>query len=608
MTLDESSRANRRSHIYGVIARLKNESSLQSARAEMDTIARGLERQYPRWNQDAGIQVVPLTDEVVGNIRPALLVLFGAVACVLLIAGVNVASILLARSAARQRETAIRIALGASKLELLREYLCESIAVALIAGGLGTVLASVGIDVLLELIPEEVPRQSEVAITDAVLGFVLIASMVTGVLLGLVSAFQSFHLDLQQSLKDGGRSFIGSSGKHRFRRILVVAEVGLATALLVGSALLIQSYWRIRQVDPGFRNKNVLMLDLLLPRSSYADWHEITSFYSRLLEGVASLPGVRSVAMAYDHPLETSWYNGFSIEGRTQIDIEPVGKYRPVSPGYFRTMGITLLRGRSFNGEDDPHHPGVVIVNEALAMEYFADDDPIGQWLTIDPPSAIWGDVMPKRFEVIGVVADLRFSGLEGDVEPAYYLPAAQSPLRDMSIAIRTESAPLHLVEKVRQEVWTLDPDLPVSGVTTMSAVLEAAVAQPRFNMLLLGLFGAMSLLLAAIGIYGLLSYTVSQRTNEIGIRMALGAQRVDITGLVVGHGLRLTLMGLGLGCLLALGLTWIMKSLLFGVSATDPMTFVAVAVFLAGVALLASYLPARRASRVDPLAALRME
>jgi putative ABC transport system permease protein len=380
--------------------------------------------------------------------------------------------------------------------------------------------------------------------------------------------------------------------------------------LVIGAALLLNSFWRLRQVNPGFKPERVAALGLAIPQSKYREWHQVMNFQTQLLERFNQLPGVQSAAIAYDHPLRTSWLDSFTIEGRPAPEPgqAPAESFRPVSPEYFRTLGIELVRGREFTAQDDPAHPGVVIINEALERRYFSGEEPLGRRLRISTPARIWPRAMPVSFEIIGVVRDVKARGLEAESEPAFYLSVRQFPTQEMAVLVRTQGEPLEMAAALRQAVWSLDRNQPIAQITAMEKVLSDGMAQPRFNTLLMGLFGALALGLAAVGIYGLLAYSVAQRTHEIGVRLALGAQRRDVLRLVVGQGMLLALLGIGLGVAGAFGLTRLMRSRLFGVSATDPLTFAGIALLLAGVALVACYLPARRATRVDPMVALRWE
>jgi putative ABC transport system permease protein len=486
----------------------------------------------------------------------------------------------------------------------------ESSVLGLLGGGVGILLAELGIDVLIRLSPREIPRLADVGLDLTVLVFAVVLSLLTGIVFGLAPAFQLSRGDFQEALKEGGRSSGQASTKRGARPLLVVAEVGLAVMLVIGATLLTKSFRRLMEVDPGFRADNVLVMELVLPQTKYPEWHQISLFHSRLLERIRAMPGVRQAALGYDHPLETNWYDDFLIEGRPEPEPGevPLAVYRPVGADYFRALGITINRGRPFSERDDPENPGAVVINQSFAAQYFPDEDPIGKRLIVDGPSYLWGEAMPRSFEIVGIAGDVRFLGLARESEPALYLPARQHPLPDMSVFVRTVRDPLELVEPLRRQVWSLDPEQPIARITTMEGVLRASIAQPRFNMLVLGLFGAAGLLLAVVGIYGLVSYTVSQRTREIGLRMALGARGGDVMRHYVGRALVLAAFGVGLGLAGAVALTRVAQSLLFGVSTTDPTTFAGVALFVTLLVLVASYVPARRASQVDCIVALRYE
>ncbi len=608
-TLNEQRAANRNSHVLGVIGRLKQGVTIKDAQSEMDVIAARLEQQYPE-DRNEGILVSPLVDEVVGSVRPALLILLGTVGLVLLIACANIASLLLARMTGRQKEVAIRAALGASRLRLVRQFFVEGLLLALVGGAAGIWLALFGIDLLLKIIPQEIPRLDQVRVDSNVLGFTLLISLLSSLVFGLMPALQTSRPDLVETLKEGGRSLQPGTSRQMFRRLLVVAQVSLAVILVTAAGLLIRSFWQLNRVNPGFNAQGVLLFDLTLPQSKYADWYQIRDFYAEFLERVNRIPGVESTAVAYDHPLKSTWIDSFSIEGRPEPEPgeHPSGRFRPVSAGYFRTVGMELERGRLFTEQDDTDRPGVIIINDALARRYFSDEDPLGKRVQITTPSNLWGKAVPTSFEIVGIVRDSKFMGLDAEIEPAYYLPARQVPLADMTALIRTTGDPSSLIPAIRDEISAIDATQPISEITTLEQVLAGAIAQPRFNMILMGTFGAVALILAIVGIYGLVSFTVAQRTHEIGIRMALGAKTGDILRLVVGQGMALILTGILSGLAASYALTRVMSSLLFGVSATDPMTFVMVPMILAGVALAACFVPARRATRVDPMEALRYE
>jgi putative ABC transport system permease protein len=443
-----------------------------------------------------------------------------------------------------------------------------------------------------------------------ILGFSLGVSLLTGLIFGLVPALQASSPDLNRTLKEGGRD--SQTGGGRIRSALVIAEVAIAMVLLVGAGLLLKSFVRLQQEDTGFNPTRVLTFNLQLPASSYREWHQVTDLYTQLIARLKVVPGVQAAAATGFLPLEGGWPSGFLIRGQTPVrGEEPVAQHRPVSEDYFQTMGIRLLRGRQLDERDNADAPGVVIVNEALVRRYFPNEDPIGKRVTtLSRQYGPLGRVMPAslEMEIAGVVGDEKNSSLSKTADPAIYISHRQFAYRSMSIVVRTTAAPLDLANTVRNEVWALDRNLPVSNVKTMEQRMGDAIAQPRFSALLLGLFAALALLLAAVGIYGVVSYSVEQRTHEIGVRMALGASASKILKLVVGQSLALILSGVALGLLGALGLTRLISGLLYGVKTTDPLIFAAMPVLLALVALLACYLPARRATKVDPMTALRYE
>jgi putative ABC transport system permease protein len=601
---------NRNSHVLGVVARLKDGVTLRRAQADIDLIARRLEEAYPANNAGAGALVVPLADEVVGDVRPALLVLLGTVGLVLLVACANVASLLLAQLAARRKEVAIRAALGAGRARLVRQFLVEGALLSLAGGALGVLLAAWGVDLLLKVMPREVPRLDQVGVDARVLLFTLALSAFTSLVFGLVPALQASRADLRETLREAGRTAGAGPHRERLRRMLVVAQVASAVVLVVGAALLVKSFWRLRQVDPGFNPERVAVLSLSLPQSKYAGWQQISAFYSRLVERVEGLPGVRSATIAYDDPLTSNWLDSFTVEGRPDPEPgqAPVECFRPVGHEYFRTVGIGLVRGRHFGEQDDPAHPGAAIINEAFARKYFPGEDPLGKRLLTQTPARMSGGPMPTAFEIVGVVRDTKFKGLSAESSPAFYVPFRQFPLSNMVVMARVEGDPGAYAQPLRDAVWGLDRDQPAGAVTTLESIVAEDVAQPRFNMLLMGLFGGLALLLAATGVYGLLSYSVAQRTREMGVRLALGAQGRDIFRLTVKQGVAPALAGILLGLAAAFALTRFLSGLLYGTGADDLSTYAFVAALLTAVALLACYLPARRATKVDPMVALRYE
>ncbi len=588
--------------VLRVMARLKPEATVESARAEMAAIAARIEQENPATNKDVGVTIVPLHDFVVGDVRTAIYVLFGVVALVLLIACANVANLMLARAASRTKEIAIRTALGARRLRIVQQLLTESILLAVIGGALGVLLAFWMVDILVMFSPEGTPRADEIGIDGRVLAFSFGVAFLTGVVFGLVPALQASKPDLNTSLKEGGKGTQAGSQGRLARNALVVSEIALALMLLIGAGLLMKSFARLQRVDPGFNPTNVLTVDLGLPRSSYSEPQRIIAFYTRLLEGIKTLPGVESAGAITNLPLTGGGTDvGFAIEGRPEPEPgkEPVSWYDSVTPDYFRAMGMRLVRGREFSERDGEAAPKVVVISETFARRYFPEEDPLGKRLQLGE----------KDFrEIVGIMADVKQFGLEADARPSMWFSANQDPSRAMYVVMRTSGDPLSLASAVRNEVWALDKNLAIASISPMARIVSESIALPRFILMLVGFFAVVALVLAAVGIYGVMSYSVTQRRQEIGIRMALGAKSSDVLKMVVGQGIMLTTIGVAIGLAGAFGVTWVMKSLLYGVSATDPMTFGLIALVLAGVALGACAVPARRATKVDPMIALRYE
>ncbi len=589
--------------ILRVIAKLNPGVTLEAARAEMTALTSRLAEQYPESNKGVGAALVPLHEQLVGDVRPAMLVLLGAVGLVLLIACANVANLLLARAAARENEVAIRAALGASRSRLIRQHLTESLVLAVIGGAVGLLLAFWIVDLLVSFAPRGTPRLDEIAIDPFVLAFTCGVTLFTGLVFGLAPALLSSRTNFNSALKEGGRDTSATSRGARVRSALVVSEVALALMLLVGAALLIKSFVNLQRVDPGFNPKDVVRVDVGLPRTRYPERNQSATFYKQLLDRVAALPGVQSAGAVSSLPLSGGGTDSdFGIEGRPPAEPgqNPVAWYSSVTPGYFRAMGIRLLRGREFTEADNADAPKIVLISETMARRYFSEEDPVGKRL-------VFGGASDLR-EIVGVISDVKFFGLNLDARPSMYFPHQQNPARGMSLVVRTQGNPLTLATAIRGQVSALDRDLAVSNVMTMEQLVGVSLAEPRFVLLLLGAFAAVAMLLSAIGVYGVVSYSVTQRSHEIGVRMALGAQMSDVLKLVVGQGMTLVLGGVGLGLIAAFALSRVMESLLFGVSATDGTTFAATSVILAGVALGACFVPARRATKVDPMVALRYE
>jgi len=588
-----------------VVGRLKPGVTRAQAQADLDVVASQIEKQFPDM-AGYGVNVVPVYENTVGPIRRALIILFVAVLFVLLIACANVANLLLARATVRQREVAVRAALGAGRWRIVRQLLTESMLLAILGGALGAVLAWWSLRLLVDLSPANFPRLENIRLDGRVLWFTLALSLLTGMIFGLAPALQTSHLKLNEALKEGARTGAGGLRAQRIRGVFIVAEVALTLALLVGAGLLVRSFWRLQNISPGFRTDHLLTLRVTLWGSKYRQGAEAVSFYDRLQERLAAIPGVESASAASDimlRKLATS--AGFTIENRPQDPSELALElpFDRVQPNYFQTMGIQLLRGRAFTAQDTRDNRRVTIVNETFVKRYFPNDDPIDKRFT-------FGGVGPNTrwFHIVGVVRDSKRQGLDQPVRIESWMPLAQMPSGSMDVVLRTKGDPLALSKSVREAVWSLDRDLPIPSIQTMEQILSERVAQRRLNMILLGLFALVALILAAVGIYGVMNYAVTQRTNEIGIRMALGAQTGEVLRLIVRQGMTLVLEGVVIGLAAAFALTRLMATLLFNVSATDPITFVAIAALLIGVALVACWIPARRATTVDPMVALRYE
>ena len=591
------------------VGRLKPGVTEQQAQADLSAIAAQVQKQFPDSPYSA-MTTRPLMTSVVGDVQQALLVILGAVAFVLLIAAANVANLQLARAASREREMAVRLALGANRWRVVRQLLTESLMLAVVGGAVGLFLAVWGIDLFRTLGPANLPRLQEVNLDGRVLGFTMLAALLSGIIFGLVPALQSSRADLNEALKEGGRAGTESHGRKRLRGLLVVAEVALTLVLLVGAGLLLKSFLRLQDVNPGFRPDHLLTAQISLPPARYNDDQKIIAFHQDLLNRTKNLPGVQAAGMSMSLPpnlLQIS--NPFGIEGRPlpHGQARPLAEEMTISSEYFTALGVPLLRGRFFTDADKAGAPQVMIINEAMARRYFPNEDPVGKRLqTGDPnPNSPWETI-------VGVVGNVKYAGLEAEEMPTMYVPYTTpgwvSWSRSMYLVVRTAGEPLGLASALRQQVRELDQDLPVVGLRAMEQVIHESVTEPRFRTSLLGLFAAVALLLAAIGIYGVISYAVTERTHEIGIRMALGAQTSNVLRLVIVQGMKLALVGVAIGLAASLALTRLMKSLLFDVSPTDPLTFAAIAVLLIAVALLACYLPARRATKVDPMIALRYE
>jgi len=591
----------RKAHFLRPIGRLKPGVTLAQAQADTDAVARRLEEQYPDSNTGWNLRLVSLREQLVGNTRPTLFILFGAVGFVLLIACANVANLLLVRAAGRQKEIALRTALGAGRFRIVRQMITESVLLALAGGALGTLLAIWGVELLVKLSAGSIPPTAQVRIDATVLGFTLLISLVTGVLFGLAPALRTMKLNLSESLKEGGRS--GSEGpqRNRTRSALVVLESAVAVVLLIGAGLLIRSLIELQKVSPGFDAHNVLTMRVDLPRAKYDKPDKAANFFSQLEGRIGGLPGVENVGLVSELPLTGLLSDmPYAVEGRPPVSIDQAfdDDFRRVNRQYFAALRIPFLRGRNFTEQEVRQSAKVVIISDLLALQTFPNEEPIGKRLIMAMGN--------EPFEIIGIVGDIRHRALESRPAAAMYLPTYEKG--SMNVVIRTKGEPTSIAAAVRKEVQAIDPDQPVAAVKTMEQWLDTSVSAPRYRTALLALFALVALVLAATGIYGVMSYSVTQRTHEIGVRMALGARRLDVLKLVVRQGMTLVVIGVALGLLGAFALTRVMSSLLFGVTAKDPMTFVAVAALLTLIAFVACYLPAHRATKVDPLVALRYE
>jgi putative ABC transport system permease protein len=590
----------RKAHFLRPIGKLKAGVTLAQAQADMDAVSRRLEAQYPDTNTGWGLRLVSLREQLVGNTRPMLFILFGAVGFVLLIACANVANLLLVRAAGRQKEIALRTALGAGRWRIVRQMITESVLLALVGGTLGALLPMWGVDLLVTLSAGSIPSTAHVRIDATVLGFTLLISVLTGVLFGLAPALRTMRLNLSESLKEGGRGASEGGQRNRTRSVLVVLESAIAVVLLIGAGLLIRSLIRLQNVSPGFDAQNVLTMRLDLSRQKYDTPDKSANFFSQLENRLGALPGVESVGLVTELPLSGQPNDmPYSVEGRPPVTIDQSfdDDFRRVNRQYFSALRIPFLRGRNFTEQEVRQSAKVVIISDLLAQQTFPNEEPLGKRLVMS-----FGN---QAFEIIGIVGDIRHRSLETDPRACMYMPTYEG---GMNVVIRTKSDPGGAAAAVRNEVKGIDPDQPVADLRTMDEWLTTAVATPRYRTTLIGLFALVALVLAATGIYGVMSYSVTQRTHEIGVRMALGARRVDVLTLVVRQGMALVLAGIALGLLGAFALTRVMSTLLFGVTAKDPLTFVGVAALLTLVAFVACYVPARRATKVDPLTALRYE
>jgi putative ABC transport system permease protein len=595
---------------WRVIGRLKAGATREQAQSEADVIAAGLAARFPDINKGMGIGVRPLLESLVGGLRPTLLLLLGAVGFVLLIACVNVANLLLERAISRQREIRVRLAIGAGRWRITRQLLTESVLLAGLGGAAGAVLAVWGTDLIVALSPEGITRITETRVDARVLMFTGFISLLTGVAFGLAPALIISGTNLAESLREGARGATSSAHTNRTRGLLVVVEVALALVLLVGAGLLIQSFVRLQQVALGFDPRNVLTFNVTMPSDSNTSPRQIAGFYEQLTARLRALPGVVNASVVFQLPLSGSGATtGLTIEGQpTDPSDRPDGVIHMVDPEYFRTMGIPIVKGRAFTERDDLNSAPVLIINSALARQHFPNEDPIGKRIAPGFSTVPMSDEGPAMREIVGVVGDVKHQNLHGPAQPEFFFAQAQMPMSAMTVVMRAAGDTSALHNAVRGVVQSIDKNAPVYNVRTVEELIGRSVATPRFNTLLLGLFAGVALILTAVGLYGVISYSVAQNTRQIGIRVALGAQAGSVFKLIVGQGTRLTLIGIGIGLGAAYLLTRLLANLLYGVAATDPWTFVGVSLLLMFVAFIACYLPARRATRIDPVVALRFE
>ena len=621
LAIDRAHLDDRGSHGLEVVARLKSGLTLPQAQADLTNIAATLEQRYPNNYSDSGWGLYPVSmlEEFVGNVRPALRILLGAVVFVLLIACANVANLLLARATVREKELAIRAALGAGRRRLIQQLLTESVLLSMLGGLFGLLLAYFGVRLFVLLGPRDIPRLDEIGLDGRVFGFSLLIAVATGLVFGLAPALQISKPDLQDAMKEGGRG--SSKGRHRLRNALVISEVAIALVLLIGAGLMIKSFQQLLQLNLGFRTQNVLTMRLSVPSTKYKENAQVAAFYRQLLDKIKALPGVEAAGAISHLPLSGSYASGTtavenaeaqeglkSFQGSAYIEADR----RNVSPDYFKAMGIELKEGRLFTEADTETAPPVAVVDETFERRFWPHGSAVGKRFISrfnDGKDIKWG-------QIVGVVAHVRHYGIDQAKQYALghegreqaYFPYLQQPSNRMYLAIKTTTDPLSLTSAVRDQVLSLDPEQPVYNVKSMDQLVTTSMAQRQLNMILFVAFSAIALILASVGIYGVMSYSVTQRTHEIGIRMALGARQRNVLGLVVRQGMTLVFAGVALGLVGAATMTRLMSSLLFGVSATDPVTFAAIAVLLTGVALAACLVPARRATRVDPMVALRYE
>lgn len=597
----------RGSHFIEGIGRLKPGISSDRALAEMNSIMAQLGREHPDGDSGWRVLVIPLYTEVVGASRQMLLVLLGAVGIVLLIACANAANLLMARASARRREISVRLAMGAPRLRVVRQLLTESLVLSCLGGALGLLSAFAGLRALVSLLPADFPRANDIHVSWPVLLFTLAVSVATGVLFGLAPALQASRTDPKDGLQKAARgAATASKHQNRLRSALVMAEVGLASVLLIGAGLMLRTFLNLLHLDPGFKQDHLLTATLSLPHAQYKNGEQVATFYERLTTSLSTLPGVESAGAGSDLPWTGYDENtGLTIEGRKPAPGEGFhARYHMATPGYFKAMGIPLLQGRFFTSADQEHSTPIVIINHAMAQKYWPGEDAVGKRISFHdspPPEAEW-------LRIVGIVGDVKDQPNSPAAEPAYWWPQSQAPQSDMSIAIRTSSDPRQAIDELRQAVRQLDPGLAVADIKLMNEVADSSIATPRFTFAMVGLFAALAIVLAAIGAYGVISYTVGQRASEFGLRVALGAQRRDLLRMVLAQSAKLAIPGTLLGVALALSLSRVVRGLVYQVSPTDPAVMSAVVLLVLIIAMLASYIPARRAAAADPMTTLRTE
>jgi putative ABC transport system permease protein len=600
---DETANDARGGHYINVVGRLKPGVTVTQARAELEVIASQLAKQYPDSNKGWGILLMPIQDYTVRDVKPVLYTLLGAVGCVLLIACANLANLLLARATARSREISIRAALGAGRARLVRQLLTESVVLAVFGGILGVLLARWGLDALLALAPTSLPRITEIHLDFRVLLFSLALSVVTGLLFGIAPALLAARTDVNEALKQGTRGSTEGGARGRLRSALVVIEVTFALVLLGGAGLLARSFMQLTHVDPGFVPENATLLRLSLPQKKYPEKDQQIAFANALLERIKNLPGVQAAGITQSMPLVGDYVLSFNIEGRPHIDPAdlPSTNYYAVTPDYFRAMGIRLVRGRVFTAQDDAKAPRVCVINETLARQFFPNEDPIGKRMNITNGPDTWR-------EIVGIVGDIKQYGVDKATSAQSYEPFAQVPFTSLNVVIRVNGSSAALLGAIRPAVYAVDKDQPIGIIRPLEEIMADSIARQRFAMTLLTVFSGVALIIAAVGIYGVMAYNVVQRTGEFGIRMALGAQQGDVLRLVLTQGGKLIGLGLAIGLLATLGASRAMGSMLFNVSAYDPVTLTGITLLLGAVALIACFFPANRATKVNPIEALRVE